>query len=162
MRLECADGALLELPLSFAAKSKLIAGMLEDGFGLDEVIPISQVSKPTMEKICVFCEHLQATGCDDLEIEHPLPSNDLSRHVDEWYVSFISDGVDQATLFDLALAANYLDIKPLLKLASARIATQIRSKPIEEIRRFFKMTNDFTPEEEAQVREENTFAAQYF
>ena len=58
-------------------------------------------------------------------------------------------------LFDLALAANYLNIKPLLKLASARIAALIKGKPIEEIRAFFKMENDFTPEEEERVREEN-------
>ena len=60
------------------------------------------------------------------------------------------------------LAANYLDIKPLLQLASARIAALIKGKSIEEVRTFFKMTNDFTPEEEARVREENQFAAEYF
>ena len=60
------------------------------------------------------------------------------------------------------LAANYLDIKPLLKLGSAKIASLIKGKPIEEIRQFFQMENDFTPEEEANVIEENQFAAEYF
>ena len=40
-------------------------------------------------------------------------------------------------LFDIVLAANYLDIKPLLKLGSAKIASLIKGKSIEEIRQFF-------------------------
>ena len=70
--------------------------------------------------------------------------------------------MDQALLFDIVLAANYLDIKPLLKLGSAKIASLIKGKSIEEIRQFFQMDNDFTPEEEQRIREENQFAAEYF
>ena len=46
-----------------------------------------------------------------IEIEQPLPSNDLSQHVPEWYYNYITQDVDQALLFDLLIAANYLDIK---------------------------------------------------
>ena len=82
--------------------------------------------------------------------------------MDAWYATYIIDGVDQALLFDIVIAANYLDIKPLLRLASARIAALIKGKSIEEIRQFFKMTNDFSPEEEQRIIEENNFAAEYF
>ena len=114
-----------------------------------------------MEKIMLFCAHVRESGAEPV-IEQPLPSNDLTKHVDAWYATFIIDGVDQALLFDLVIAANYLDIKPLLRLASARIAALIKGKSIEEIRQFFKMTNDFTPEEEQRIIEENNFAAEYF
>ena len=96
------------------------------------------------------------------EIEQPLPSNDLSQHVEAWYNEYITQGVDQALLFDIVLAANHLDIKPLLKLGSGKIASLIKGKSIEEIRQFFQMDNDFTPEEEERIREENQFAAEYF
>ena len=82
--------------------------------------------------------------------------------MEAWYNTYITDDVDQALLFDIVLAANYLDIKPLLKLGSAKIASLIKGKSIEEIRQFFQMENDFTPEEEANIREENQFAAEYF
>ena len=73
--------------------------------------------------------------------------------VQEWYANFIK--IDQDTLFELILAANYMDIKPLLDLTCAAVASQIKGKSPEEIRKIFNIVNDFTPEEEAQVREEN-------
>lgn len=74
-----------------------------------------------------------------------MPSTDLTKVVDRWYAEYITVDVDQALLFDLAIAANFLNIKPLLKLTAARIASQIKGKSIQEVRQFFKMTNDFTP-----------------
>ena len=65
-------------------------------------------------------------------------------------------------LFDIILAANYLDIKQLLDLACAKVASLIKNKSIQEIRKFFSIANDFTPEEEAQIMEENKWAEEAF
>jgi len=46
------------------------------------------------------------------------------------------------------LAANYLDIKGLLDLSCAKIASLMKGKTAEEIRKVFNIPNDFTPEEE--------------
>ena len=73
--------------------------------------------------------------------------------VGEWDAEFVS--IDQEMLFALILAANYMDIKSLLDLTCAKVASMIKGKTPEEIRRTFNIVNDFTPEEEAQVREEN-------
>lgn len=51
----------------------------------------------------------------------------------------------------LLQAANFLNIKPLLDLTCAKIATKIKGKSVEEIRKTFNIVNDFTPEQEAQV-----------
>jgi S-phase kinase-associated protein 1 len=48
-----------------------------------------------------------------------------------------------------------MDIKPLLDLTCASVASMIKGKSPEDIRQTFNITNDFSPEEEAQVREEN-------
>ncbi|VAI53302.1 unnamed protein product [Triticum turgidum subsp. durum] len=68
--------------------------------------------------------------------------------------------VDQATLFDLILAANYLNIKGLLDLTcqTVAVADMIKGKTPEEIRKTFNIKNDFTPEEEAEIRRENQWA----
>jgi S-phase kinase-associated protein 1 len=53
------------------------------------------------------------------------------------------------------LAANYLDIKPLLNLGCKTVANLIKGKSVEEIRTTFNIKNDFTPEEEETVKKEN-------
>jgi S-phase kinase-associated protein 1 len=91
--------------------------------------------------------------------EHPTPQTEEKkeeRRTDDiipWDKEFCT--VDQATLFELILAANFLDIKPLLDLTCKTVANMIKGKTPEEIRKTFNIKNDFTPEEEEQVRKEN-------
>lgn len=51
-----------------------------------------------------------------------------------------------------------MDIQALLDLCSAKIASCIRGKTPEQIRANFCIVNDFSPDEEAQVREENKWS----
>ena len=55
-------------------------------------------------------------------------------------------------------AANYLDIKGLLDVGCKTVANMIKGKSPEEIRKTFNIQNDFTPEEEDQIRRENEWA----
>ena len=73
--------------------------------------------------------------------------------VPEWDAAFVD--LEQEALFELILAANFMDIKPLLDLTCAKVASMIKGKTPEQIRQVFNIVNDFSPEEEAQVREEN-------
>ena len=72
-----------------------------------------------------------------------------------WDKDFVK--VDDETLFNLILAANYLDIKPLLDLTCKTVADEIKGKTPEEIRVRFNIKNDFTPEEEEEVKRENAW-----
>lgn len=73
--------------------------------------------------------------------------------ISSWDADFLK--VDQGTLFELILAANYLDIKGLLDVTCKTVANMIKGKTPEEIRKTFNIKNDFTPSEEEQVRKEN-------
>ena len=57
--------------------------------------------------------------------------------------------VDQGTLFELILAANYLDIKGLLDVTCKTVANMIKGKTAEEIRETFNINSDSTPEKGA-------------
>ena len=46
----------------------------------------------------------------------------------------------------------------LLDLTCKTVANMIKGKSPEEIRKTFNITNDFTPEEEEQIRRENEWA----
>lgn len=72
----------------------------------------------------------------------------MAELVDPWDAEFINiENLEE--LFDIILGGNYLDIKSLLDLACAKVATLIKGKTPEEIRKTFNIPNDFTPEEEA-------------
>lgn len=58
----------------------------------------------------------------------------------------------------LLQAANYLNIKGLLDLTCQTVADMIKGKTPEEVRKLFNIKNDYTPEEEEEVRRENAWA----
>uniref|UniRef100_R7WC25 SKP1 component dimerisation domain-containing protein n=1 Tax=Aegilops tauschii TaxID=37682 RepID=R7WC25_AEGTA len=70
---------------------------------------------------------------------------------------FVS-GIDQDTLFLLLLAAKDLDVQGLLDLACKTVADQMRGKTVEGMRAHFGIVNDYTPEEEAALRRELSWA----
>lgn len=69
-----------------------------------------------------FCKHYKEDPMN--EIEKPLKSANMHDVVQDWYAKFVE--VQQETLFELILAANYMDIKPLLDLTCATVASMIK------------------------------------
>jgi len=157
VKLLCSDGEIVEVDVDVAEKSVLIKGLIDDS-GTDDEIPLPNVKKPILEKVIKFCEHLKSN--QPPEIEKPLRSTDMSQVVGQWHAEYIN--LEQEELFELIMASNYLDIKPLLELACAKVASMIKNKSVQEIRQFFNIENDFTPEEEQQIMEENKWAEESF
>ncbi len=58
-------------------------------------------------------------------------------------------------LYNILIAANYLDIRGLVNVCCKTIANMIKGKTAEQIRQTFGIENDLTPEEEDQIRTEN-------
>ncbi|KAL8838087.1 MAG: hypothetical protein Q9176_005292 [Flavoplaca citrina] len=130
--------------------------MMEDlGDGvMEDAIPIPNVNEPVLRKVIEWCNHHRsdppASTDDDSD------SRKKTTDIDEWDQKFMQ--VDQEMLFEIILAANYLDIKPLLDVGCKTVANMIKGKSPEEIRKTFNIQNDFTPEEEDQIRRENEWA----
>lgn len=132
-----------------------------------------QVNEAVLRKVIEWCTHHKSdppsTGDDD-------DSRRKTTDIDEWDQKFMQ--VDQEMLFEIILvcrsrdkedvngtlantvfqAANYLDIKALLDVGCKTVANMIKGKSPEEIRKTFNIQNDFTPEEEDQIRRENEWA----
>ena len=157
VKLLCSDGEEVQVEVSVAEKSVLIKGLIDDS-GTEEQVPLPNVKRPILEKVIEFCKHIKDNAVP--EIEKPLRNTDMATVVDAWYANYIN--VEQEMLFELIMASNYLDIKPLLELSCAKVASMIKNKSIQEIRKFFNIENDFTPEEEQQIMEENKWAEQSF
>ena len=151
IKLQSSDDQEFEVDKKVAEMSVTIKNMLEDLEGMsDNPIPLPNVTGKILSKVIEYCKWHQ---------EHPTVVSEEKKgekrtdDIGEWDANFCK--VDQATLFELILAANYLDIKSLLDLTCKTVANMIKGKTPEEIRRTFNIKNDFTPEEEEQVRKEN-------
>nr|UJT66246.1 SKP1-like protein 1A [Nicotiana plumbaginifolia] len=146
--LKSSDGEIFEVEEAVALESQTIKHMIEDDCA-DTSIPLPNVTSKILAKVIEYCKrHVDAVAkTDDKASEDDLKSFDAD---------FVK--VDQATLFDLILAANYLNIKSLLDLTCQTVADMIKGKTPEEIRKTFNIKNDFTPEEEEEVRRENAWA----
>lgn len=155
IKLTTSDNAPMTVERKVAERSILIKNLLEDlGGDNDEAIPIPNVNEAVMKKVLEWCEHHKddppATQDDDSD------SRKKSTDIDEWDQKFMQ--VDQEMLFEIILAANYLDIKALLDVGCKTVANMIKGKSPDEIRKTFNIQNDFTPEEEEQIRRENEWA----
>ena len=143
------DGEKVEISSKAVQRSVLVKGIIED-YPDDAEVPLNNVKSNILKKIKEYLEHYENT--EPKEIERPLPSQNFKECVDEWDNTYIDVELD--LIFELILGANYMDIKPLLELASAKVASIIKGKTTEEIRKTFGITNDFTPEEEQQIIED--------
>ena len=141
VKLKSKQEEVFEVEAKAAFRSITIKNMIDDtGFQIH--VPVPMVDSPTLAKVIEYLKYHQRA--EDEGLDDQL-----------WDVNYVK--VDDETLFNLILAANYLDIKPLLDLTCKAVADEIKGKTPEEIRTRFNIKNDFTPEEEEEVKRENAW-----
>ncbi|KAL9244848.1 hypothetical protein vseg_018569 [Gypsophila vaccaria] len=160
--LKSSDGEDFEVDEVVALESQTIKHMIEDDCA-DSAIPLPNVTGKILSKVIEYCKkHVEASeknkksSSDSTTTTTTTTSVVTDDELKSWDSEFVT--VDQNTLFDLILAANYLNIKSLLDLTCQTVADMIKGKTPEEIRKTFNIKNDFTPEEEEEVRRENQWA----
>uniref|UniRef100_A0A3B0NDL2 Sulfur metabolism negative regulator, putative n=1 Tax=Theileria annulata TaxID=5874 RepID=A0A3B0NDL2_THEAN len=142
-----AEGVSCTVNRDVICMSNVIKNILNDIDDESEPIPLPNIKTNVLNKIIEYCKHHYNNPPS--QIPQPLKSAQLNEVVSEWDYEFVN--VDKEFLFELILAENFLDIKPLLDLTCAKVASMIKGKTPEQIRREFDIVNDFTPEEEAKV-----------
>ncbi|KAJ0974701.1 hypothetical protein J5N97_016666 [Dioscorea zingiberensis] len=124
-----------------AEQSLFIKNALNEGAVEEKVIPIPMVTGNTLSSVLEYCEkHASVTEFQENEIE-------------EWDKEYI-EKADLNLLYRLLQASTTMSIMGLMNLGVARVASLIRGKTPQEIRELFKIKNDFTPEEEEEIRRE--------
>ncbi|KAG4078554.1 hypothetical protein HA402_002668 [Bradysia odoriphaga] len=152
IRLQSSDGEIFVTEAKVARTSGTIKNLLE-GCGIEEgsdtVVPLPNVKGNILRKIMEYAEHHK----DDVVQIDDSDKDKRKDDVSAWDAEFLR--MDQGTLFEMILAANYLDAKGLLNVACETVANLIKGKSPDEIRKTFDITNDFTAAEEEQIRKEN-------
>jgi len=142
LTLKTCDGKEFVLDETIAVRSQTIKNMVEDDCA-SNVIPLPNVHSKTMTKVI---EYWKKHSEEDV-------SKDMLLEFDKAFVK-----VHHSILHALILAANFLNDKEILDMMCQEIADRIKGKTPEEIRKEFDIKNDFTPEEEEEIRKENAWA----
>ncbi|KAJ2500372.1 hypothetical protein GGH96_002788 [Coemansia sp. RSA 1972] len=152
--LQSSDSEDFPVSMEVAQQSVLIKNLIDDLGETEEPIPLPNVTGKVLKKIIEYCEHHQFDPpiIKDEYDDVPRRSDDITP----WDEQFMK--VDQEMLFEILLASNYMDIKPLLDLGCKTVANMIRGKTAEEIRSMFNIIDDFTDEEREQIKRENEWA----
>ncbi|KAJ4817748.1 SKP1/ASK1-like protein [Rhynchospora pubera] len=151
--LRSSDGEEFVVREMVAKMSQTISHMIEDECA-DGTIPLPNVNSRILTKVLEYCnKHVP----NEQPADGSTASDTAKDNIEKWDKEFVQI-VDDNTLFDLILAANYLSIKGLLDLTCQKVADKMTGKTPEQIREIFHIKNDYTPEEEAEVRRENQWA----
>ncbi|EER07524.1 sulfur metabolism negative regulator, putative [Perkinsus marinus ATCC 50983] len=156
VKVRTSDGVIVPIPLKAARFSILVNNMIDDASDSinDEEIPLPNVTSKTLSKVVQWCEyhidHPVSVITKPLKMGGCLTDNGVS----DWDNKFVD--LPEEELFDVMLAANFMDIKPLLELCCASVASSIKSKTVEELRQELGVGEDgFTAEEEEKILRDN-------
>lgn len=116
------DQGRFEIDEVVAKKSHMLRNIIEDT-GSEEEIYLPNVKSAPLHKIISYCDHYRSS--DPPEIEKPLSKPSLKELVSAWDEQFV-DIKNQEELLELLLAANYLDVRSLIELCCAKVATLIK------------------------------------
>ena len=147
-KLKSSDGKIFEVDEKILNTSKFFKELIIDYPQPDQEITINQVDGKNIEKIIEYLKHYENEK--PKEIPKPLPNNDIKSVLSEWDYNFINP-LSIADLIDLINAANFLNIDDLVALTAAKLAAEMLTGTIEEVREKFGIKCDMTEEEIAEV-----------
>jgi S-phase kinase-associated protein 1 len=111
----------------------------------EDEIPITKVQSKTMKHIIDWCTNY-------LTLDHKNIKPELSDYDKKFCSSMTKE-----ELFSVIEACDYLDIKTLFHVTCRYVGESLRDLSVEQIRELFGVVNDFSPEEEEQLRKENAW-----
>ncbi|KAJ3701300.1 hypothetical protein LUZ61_005005 [Rhynchospora tenuis] len=149
------DCVITNIPLP-NVKSDILSKVIEY---CKEHVAAAEKAAAEAEKAAVEAEKAQAEAKPETEknwISSEPVALKANMDLEEWDKAFMN--VDVATLYDLILAANYLNVSGLLALATQTAANLIIGKSPEQIRKTFHINNDLSTEEEKAIRDQYPWA----
>lgn len=165
------DGMKFEVSETAAKQSTVICSIIEARSVMDpkdDPIPIPNVNAQILKMVINYCEKC-VEAADEAETETTMQGSSTTQVAADEASSRISDeelriwdeifgGVDMKTLLNLVNAVNYLNIQGLLNVTCKKVAGKMEGMRVEEIRQAFNITNDYTAEEEEEIRQKHHWA----
>ena len=143
------DHQSFSLSKEAAAQSDLLRTMMDGDPDASEV-QLYHIDSSTVRRLIDYLNYHRSTP--PRVIEKPIASVHMVELVDSFDAAFVD--VEQEVLFRLLLAANYLHIRSLVALCSAKFASWMKNKTPQQIKQTFGIRLDATPQEEADIARE--------
>jgi len=147
IKVESSDSQEFTVDKDVVCMSETLKNMLSDLASTSvDTLPIPNIKGPTLGKVIEYCEyHYQEWAAANASAE-PKPKVEDYRtdNIVPWDKTFME--VPMGLLFDIILAANYLDIKSLLDLGCKTIANMVKGKAPEEIKEMFRIPGTKEPD----------------
>lgn len=156
------EGQPFRVSEAAARLSVVLADMIDNGCAGGN-IPLPNVDDRALATVIKYCDKHAAAepgsnhgAADEGGGSSSSGGNTAAskKALDEWDRKLVED-LTQDALFDLITAANFLDIKGLLDASCQKVADMIVKKTPAQLRTMFRIANDFTAEEEEEIRKES-------
>ena len=133
LKLISKDKKEFEVERKHAFVSTLVKTSLDTDASATEV-PIPGVASSILTEVVAYMNHHK--GVEPPIIEKPLRSKVMKDVCKDLFDAEFIDRIceNRQALYDLILAANYMDIKSLLHLGCAKVASLIKGQPLEKIK----------------------------
>ncbi|XP_065365405.1 S-phase kinase-associated protein 1-like [Calliphora vicina] len=131
IKLQSSDNEIFDTDVEIVKCSGTIKTILDDCVMKSAVVLLPNVNSAILRKVLHWANYHK----DDSQLPVDGGNKEKRTDISSWDADFLK--VDQATLFELLLAANYLDIKGLLDVTCKAVANMIKGYTPEEIRKMF-------------------------
>ncbi|XP_068639547.1 SKP1-like protein 1B [Aristolochia californica] len=151
LTLQAIDGVSVQVEYSVALQSPTIKNIIQTNASGEDRVNVPNVKGNVLRMSMVFIEKR-------LHFSRRMEIGDANAKGESkaWESEFLD--VDKNTLIDLIEAAQFLDIKDLMEMACQKVADTMTGKSVEEIRQLFNIRNDYSREEEEEIKKENPWA----
>ena len=112
IKLQSSDGEMFPMDVEIAKQSLIIKDMLENLLNDEEVVPLPNVDAFILRKVIQWLTYHKDDSFprkDAKKMTDDMDQEMMTEDICPWDVDFLK--VDQGTLFELILAANYLHIE---------------------------------------------------
>ena len=167
VRVSTREGKVHNVPVQIAICSRVISTLLQDLAPLSSsdsdqtqqspIIPLSTLDAIDFAHVLEWCRYyVEKDRRHEFCVQaHPALS--------DWERAFFhrlstTSNHHHDNLFQLIMAANFLDIPELLDRGCKYVAELARGKSAAEMRDLFGLVNDFSPEEEQRIHRENAWS----
>ena len=129
--------------------------MMENAVDWRTPVPLP-ISAKVLDKVIQWIEY-HKNDCELSEDDEDVEDSEIVISEDLNYFDKIYFDIDRELLFDVLVAANYLNVPNLLFVGCKILAKELKGRNAEEVRKLWKIKCDLDPQEVEIIKRDNAW-----